>query len=343
MADEAAFAAQRVFEPYLRDRGFVNGRWVEAQDGRRFEVTDPSSGRAIVSVPRMGAAETRAAIAAAEAALPGWRGGTAGERAEVIRRWFDLMMARQDDLARAAHHRAGQAAGRGAGARSPTRASFIEWFAEEAKRVYGDTIPQPRGRQAASSSSSSRSASCAAITPWNFPAAMITRKAGAGAGRRLHGGAQAGRRRRRSRRWRWPSWPSAPASRRASSTWSPATASAIGGELTSQPDRAQAHLHRLDRGRQAADGAVRRPRSRSSSLELGGNAPFIVFDDADLDAAVEGAIASKYRNTGQTCVCANRIYVQDGVYDAFAEKLAGDGREAEGRQRHWSRASAAAR
>ena len=204
----------------------------------------------------MGAAETRRAIEAANAAWPAWRAKTAKERAAILRKWFDLMMANQEDLAVIMTAEQGKPLAESRG-EIAYAASFIEWFAEEAKRVYGDTIPAHQADKRIVVIKEPIGV-CAAITPWNFPAAMITRKAGAGAGRRLHDGGQARRARRRSRRWRWPSWPSGPAFPRACSTWSPARRRRIGGETDRQSAGAQADLHRLDRDRQAAAGAVRR-------------------------------------------------------------------------------------
>ena len=239
------------------------------------------------------------------------------------------MLANADDLALILTDRAGQAARRKRRARSTIGAAYVEWFAEEAKRVYGDVIPtigndrrlvvikQPVGV-------------CAAITPWNFPCSMITRKVVAGARRRLHGRHQAGRgdavlgaRAGRARR-------SARASRRACSTSITGDAPAIGGEMCANPTvRKLSFTGSTEVGRLLMKQVA--PTVKKISLELGGNAPFIVFDDADLDAAAEGAIISKYRNAGQTCVCANRLFVHDKVYDAFAAKLAERGRSAEGR------------
>ena len=198
----------------FRQQCYIDGQWVDAADGgnaRRSPTPPPAS--VLGTVPSMGAAETRAARSRppTRPCRPGAPRPPRSAR-QILRRWFELMMANQDDLARLMTAEQGKPLAE-ARARSPTRASFIEWFAEEGKRVYGDMIPAPSAATSASSCSSSRSASCAAITPWNFPAAMITRKAGAGAGRRLHDGAQAGRARRPIRRWRWPSWPSAPACR----------------------------------------------------------------------------------------------------------------------------------
>lgn len=304
----------------LKRQGWIDGQWVDADSGKVFAVTNPATGQTLVEVADMGVAETRRAIDAAARALPGWRSNTAKERAQILRRWFDLIIAHTEDLAQLMTAEQGKplAESRGEVAYG---ASFVEWFAEEAKRTYGDVIPtsgndrrllvlkQPIGV-------------CAAITPWNFPIAMITRKVAPA----LAAGCtvvakpaeatplcalalvelarQAG----------------LPAGVFNVVTADAANAPAIGLELcTSSIVRKVSFTGSTEVGRillrQSADTV------KKLSLELGGNAPFIVFDDADLDAAVEGAIVSKYRNAGQTCVCANRIYVQDGVYDVFAEKL----------------------
>jgi succinate-semialdehyde dehydrogenase/glutarate-semialdehyde dehydrogenase len=321
MADEAAFAAQRVFEPYLRDRGFVNGRWIEAQDGRRFEVTDPSSGRAIVSVPRMGAAETRAAIAAAEAALPGWRDSTAGARAKVLKRWAALMMERQEALATLLTTEQGKPMAESR-AEIAYAASFLEWFAEEGKRAYGDVIPPHRADNRIVVTKEAIGV-CAGITPWNFPCAMVTRKAApalaAGCTMVLKPAEQT------------------PLSALALCviaeeaglppgvfnviTGDGEDAPLIGKELTSNPVvRKLGFTGSTEIGKLLM--AQCAPTMKRISLELGGNEPFIVFDDADLDEAVAGALLCKYRNTGQTCISANRILVQSGIHDAFVKRLA---------------------
>ncbi|WP_353857352.1 NADP-dependent succinate-semialdehyde dehydrogenase [Azospirillum formosense] len=302
----------------LRFQGFVDGRWIDADSGKTVEVTNPADGSVLGSVPMMGADETRRAIDAAERAWPAWRALTAKERAKTLRTWFDLMMANQEDLARIMTAEQGKplAEARGEVAYA---ASFIEWFAEEGKRVYGDTIPQhlPGRRIVVTKEPIGVTA---AITPWNFPAAMITRKAGpalaAGCpmvikpatATPLTALAMAVLAERAG----------IPAGILAVVTGS---ARAIGGEMTGNPTvRKLTFTGSTEIGKELmaqCAGTVKK-----ISLELGGNAPFLVFDDADLDAAVKGAIASKYRNTGQTCVCANRLLVQAGVYDAFAAKLA---------------------
>ena len=305
----------------LRHRGFIDGQWTGADSGATLAVTNPADGSLVAEVPDMGAAETRRAIEAAARALPGWRARTAKERSAILRRWFDLVMAHADDLARLMTAEQGKplAESRGEVAYG---ASFIEWFAEEGKRAYGDVIPtfaadrrtlaikQPIGV-------------CAAITPWNFPIAMITRKCAPGlavgctfvvkpaeatplsALAIAELGRQAG----------------LPAGVLNVVTGAHGHSAEIGLEMCTNPVvRKVSFTGSTEVGRillrQSADTI------KKLSLELGGNAPFIVFDDADLDAAVEGAIASKYRNAGQTCVCANRLYVQAGVHDAFADRLA---------------------
>jgi succinate-semialdehyde dehydrogenase/glutarate-semialdehyde dehydrogenase len=301
----------------LRQQCYVGGEWIDARDGGSTAVLNPATGATLGTVPNLGVAEVRAAIEAAAAALPAWAARTAKERAAILRRWHDLMLLNLDDLAVLMTAEQGKplAEARGEVAYA---ASFIEWFAEEGKRIYGDVIPshapdkrilvlrQPVGV-------------VAAITPWNFPAAMITRKAGPA----LAAGC---------------TFVCKPAMQTPYSALAMAElahragvpagvlnvvtgpASVIGGELTSN-----SIVRKLTFTGSTAIGkklmAQCAGTMKKVSLELGGNAPFIVFDDADLDAAVQGAIASKYRNTGQTCVCANRLLVQAGVYDAFVAKL----------------------
>ncbi|MCC2651436.1 MAG: NAD-dependent succinate-semialdehyde dehydrogenase, partial [Microvirga sp.] len=294
---------------------------IEAQDGRRFEVTDPSSGRAIVSVPRMGAAETRAAIAAAEAALPGWRDSTAGARAKVLKRWAALMMERQEALATLLTTEQGKPMAESR-AEIAYAASFLEWFAEEGKRAYGDVIPPHRADNRIVVTKEAIGV-CAGITPWNFPCAMVTRKAApalaAGCTMVLKPAEQT------------------PLSALALCviaeeaglppgvfnviTGDGEDAPLIGKELTSNPVvRKLGFTGSTEIGKLLM--AQCAPTMKRISLELGGNAPFIVFDDADLDEAVAGALLCKYRNTGQTCISANRILVQSGIHDAFVERLA---------------------
>ncbi|WP_433693559.1 NADP-dependent succinate-semialdehyde dehydrogenase [Herbaspirillum seropedicae] len=301
----------------LRQQAFVNGQWCDADQGERLAVHNPANGELLGHVPLMGAAETRRAIEAAHAAWPAWKKKTAKERSAILRRWYELMLANTDDLALIMTAEQGKPLAEARG-EIGYAASFIEWFAEEGKRTYGDTIPSP--------SPSNRIVVikeaigvCAAITPWNFPAAMITRKAGpalaAGCPMVL----------KPAEATPFSALALAVLAERAgipAGVFSVVTGTPkdIGGEMTSNPI-----VRKISFTGSTGVGKLLMQQSASSikklSLELGGNAPFIVFDDADLDAAVEGAIASKYRNAGQTCVCANRIYVQDGVYDAFAAKL----------------------
>ncbi len=305
----------------FRMQALVGGAWCGADSGANFDVTNPASGERLAAVPDMGAAETRRAIEAADRAWPGWRGRTARERAAVLRKWFELMLANAADIAHLMTAEQGKPYGEAMG-EVAYAASFVEWFAEEAKRNYGDTIPatqadkrlivikQPIGV-------------CAAITPWNFPAAMITRKVAPA----LAAGCTVVV--KPAEQTPLTALALAELAQRAGFppgvfnvvTGSAASAPKIGGELTGNPVvRKLSFTGSTEVGRLLM--AQCAPTIKKVSLELGGNAPFIVFDDADLDAAVEGALASKYRNTGQTCVCANRLLVQDGIYDAFAVKLA---------------------
>ncbi|MDQ3874386.1 MAG: NAD-dependent succinate-semialdehyde dehydrogenase [Actinomycetota bacterium] len=304
-------------EPALLQRhGYIDGAWVEADSGETFPVFDPATGESIADVPRMGAAETRRAIEAAHRALPGWRGKTAKERAHVMRRWSDLMLEHQEDLAVLMTTEQGKPLAE-ARAEIVYAASFLEWFGEEGKRVYGDTIPQPLpGRRILVTKEPV--GVTGGITPWNFPAAMITRKAApalaAGCTMVLKPaeqtplsglavaklGEEAG----------------LPAGVLSIVTGAGDDAPVIGRELTSNPlVRKVGFTGSTEVGkllmRQCAD------QVKKISLELGGNAPFIVFDDADLEAAIDGALLCKYRNSGQTCISANRILVQEGIYDDF--------------------------
>jgi succinate-semialdehyde dehydrogenase/glutarate-semialdehyde dehydrogenase len=301
----------------LRQLCFIDGHWVGADDGGTLPVHNPATTEILGVIPNMGAAETRHAIAAAAQALPSWGGRTAKERAVLLRRWFDLMLTHQEDLAILMTAEQGKPLAESKG-EIAYAASFIEWFGEEGKRVYGDVIP---GHQADKRILVLRQpvGVVAAITPWNFPAAMITRKAGPA----LAAGC---------------TMVCKPATQTPYSALALAeladragipkgvfnvltgSAAAIGAEMTSNPRvRKVTFTGSTDIGKKLM--AQCASTVKKLSLELGGNAPFIVFDDADLDAAVQGAIASKYRNTGQTCVCANRLLVQDRVYDEFAEKL----------------------
>jgi succinate-semialdehyde dehydrogenase / glutarate-semialdehyde dehydrogenase len=301
----------------FRQQAYIGGRWCEADNGTSFQVTNPATGEVLGQVPDMGAVETRRAIEAAKAAWPEWRRKTAKERANVLRKWHDLMMAHLDDLASLMTAEQGKPLAESKG-EIGYAASFIEWFAEEGKRVYGDTIPSPWTDRRLVVVKEPVGV-CCAITPWNFPAAMITRKAGPA----LAAGCTMVAKPAESTPF--SAFALAVLAERAgipAGVFNVLTGDpkAIGGEMTSNADvRKITFTGSTEVGRllmrQSADTI------KKLSFELGGNAPLIVFDDADLDAAVEGAIISKFRNTGQTCVCANRLYVQDGVYDAFAEKL----------------------
>jgi succinate-semialdehyde dehydrogenase/glutarate-semialdehyde dehydrogenase len=300
----------------FRQAAYVDGKWIEKD--KTIDVDNPATGDVIGTVPQLDAGDTRRAIEAAERAFPGWRAKTAKERATVLRRWFDLMMANQEDLARLMTLEQGKPLAESKG-ETAYAASFLEWFGEEAKRVYGDTIPQHQpDKRIVVLKEPIGVVAC--ITPWNFPLAMITRKAGpaiaAGCTVVLKPASQTP----------FSALALAELAERAglpNGVFNVITGSAkdIGGELTSNPSvRKLSFTGSTETGRLLM--AQCAPTIKRLSLELGGNAPFIVFDDADLDAAVEGAVISKYRNTGQTCVCANRLLVQDSVYDAFAEKLA---------------------
>ena len=302
----------------LRQHGFIHGEWRSARSGATIAIRNPANGTVVGEVPVMGATETREAIDAAAKAMPAWAKRTAKERAVILRRFAELMLANADDLAIIMTSEQGKPLAEAKG-EVAYAASFLEWFAEEGKRVYGDVIPTFRAdarllvlRQPVGVA--------AAITPWNFPAAMITRKLGPA----LAAGCS----------FVCKPAPQTPFSalalaelgRRAGlppGVFNVVTGDAeqIGGELTSNPlVRKLSFTGSTAVGKKliaACAGTVKKV-----SMELGGNAPFVVFDDADLDAAVQGLMASKYRNTGQTCVCANRVYVQDGVYEAFAAKLA---------------------
>jgi succinate-semialdehyde dehydrogenase/glutarate-semialdehyde dehydrogenase len=302
----------------FRDRCFIDGQWVEADSRARFQVDNPADGSLVGTAPDMGAAEAKRAVEAANAALPAWRALPAKERSAVLRKWFDLMVANADDLAALLTAEQGKPLAEAKG-EVLYGASFIEWFAEEAKRIYGDVIPSPTTDKRIVVIKQGIGV-VAAITPWNFPNAMITRKAGpalaAGCTMVLKPASQTP----------YSALALAELAARAGvprGVFNVITgnARAIGGEFTSNPIvRKITFTGSTEIGRvlmrQSAD------QIKKLGLELGGNAPFIVFDDADLDAAAAGAIVSKYRNNGQTCVCANRIYVQDSVYDAFAAKLA---------------------
>jgi succinate-semialdehyde dehydrogenase / glutarate-semialdehyde dehydrogenase len=304
-------------ESLFRQLCYVDGGWKKADSGAATDVGDPATGEVLGTVPKFLGAETRAAIAAAKRAQPAWAAKTAGERAATLRRWNDLMLANADDLAMIMTREQGKPLAESKGEVAYS-ASFIEWFAEEGKRIYGDVIPSHAADKRIVVLKQPVGVVCA-ITPWNFPSAMIGRKAGPA----LAAGC---------------TFVCKPATQTPFSALAlgelaaragiPAgvfnvitgSAGEIGAEMTSNEDVAKlTFTGSTEIGRKLL--AQCAPTIKKVSMELGGNAPFIVFDDADLDAAVEGAIASKYRNTGQTCVCANRLYVQAGVYDAFVEKL----------------------
>ena len=302
----------------FRQRAYIDGAWVAGDEGRTLPVTDPATGEVIGQVPNLGTAETRRAIAAAEAAWPAWRALTAADRGQRLRRWQGLMLEHQEDLAQLMTAEQGKPLAEARG-EIAYAASFLDWFAEEGRRVYGDIIPphqadkrilvlkQPIGV-------------CAAITPWNFPAAMLTRKVGAA----LAAGCTMVA--RPASETPFSALALAVLAERAGiprGVFNVVTGESgpIGAELTGNPV-----VRKLSFTGSTAVGRLLMRQCADTlkklSLELGGNAPFIVFDDADLEAAVEGAIQSKYRNTGQTCVCANRFLVQDGIHAAFAARLA---------------------
>ena len=301
----------------LRQQCYIDGAWHDADHAATINVTNPATGAVIGTVPKMGTAETRRAIEAANKAQPLWRAKTAGERSKLLRKWFELMLANQEDLAILMTSEQGKPLAEAKG-EIGYAASFLEWFAEEGKRVYGDTIPSPRA-DARVVVVKEPIGVCVAITPWNFPAAMITRKAGAA----LAAGC---------------TMVIKPASQTPYSALAlvelatragiPAgvlsivtgSAKEIGAEMTSNPlVRKLSFTGSTEIGIQLLQECA--PTVKKTSMELGGNAPFIVFDDADLEAAVAGAMFSKFRNAGQTCVCANRMLVQAAIYDAFASKL----------------------
>ncbi|HEY1043537.1 MAG TPA: NADP-dependent succinate-semialdehyde dehydrogenase [Telluria sp.] len=302
----------------LRQQCYIDGAWIDAADGASVEVHNPATGELLGRVPHMGAAETKRAIDAANAAWPAWRKKTGKERAVILRRWHDLTMENQADLATIMTLEQGKPLAESKG-EIAYAASFLEWFGEEAKRIEGDTLasPWPDRRVVVTREPIGV---CAAITPWNFPAAMITRKVGPA----LAAGCPIVV--KPAELTPFSAFALAVLAERAGvpkGVFNVITGDsrAIGGEMCSNPVvRKLSFTGSTEVGRILMQQCA--PTIKKLSLELGGNAPFIVFDDADLDAAVEGAIASKYRNTGQTCVCANRLYVQDGVYDRFAEKLA---------------------
>ncbi len=301
----------------LRQQCFLDGEWCDANDASTFDVVNPATGEKVGTAPHMGAAETRRAIDAANAAWPAWRKKNAKERATILRKWNDLMLENADDLALIMTAEQGKPLPEAKG-EVAYAASFLEWFGEEAKRIEGDTLQSPWADRRTVVTREPIGV-CAAITPWNFPAAMITRKVGPA----LAAGCPIIV--KPAELTPFSAFAMAVLAERAGvpkGVFSVITgdSKAIGGEMTSNPI-----VRKLSFTGSTAVGrllmAQSAPTIKKLSLELGGNAPFIVFDDADIDAAVEGAIASKYRNAGQTCVCANRLYVQDGIYDQFAEKL----------------------
>lgn len=304
--------------PFKFEKAYIDGKWVDADNKATIEVTNPATGELIGVVPKMGVAETRRAIECASKALPAWREKTAKERAKILRNWFDLIMRNQEALAQLMTAEQGKPLLESRG-EIAYAASFIEWFGEEAKRVYGETIP-PHGADKRLVVIKQPIGVCAAITPWNFPAAMITRKVGpalaAGCTIVLKPASQT-------------PFSALALCHLAEEAGVPAgvfscvtgSASEIGGELSSNPI-----VKKLSFTGSTEIGKLLMAQCattvKKTSMELGGNAPFIIFDDADLDEAVKGAIISKYRNAGQTCVCANRIMAQETIYDAFVEKLA---------------------
>ncbi|EUB99181.1 succinic semialdehyde dehydrogenase [Rhizobium sp. CF080] len=302
----------------FREAALIGDRWIDADRSNAIEVNNPATGEIIGLVPKLGAAETRAAIEAAQAAQKGWAAKTAKERSGILRKWFELMIANKDDLGKILTLEQGKPLAEATG-EIVYGASFVEWFAEEGRRIYGDLIPghQPDKRILVMKQPIGV---VAAITPWNFPNAMITRKAGpalaAGCAMVLKPASQTP----------FSAIALAVLAERAGlpkGLFSVITGSAreIGAEMTANPIvRKLTFTGSTEIGAELYKQSA--PTIKKLGLELGGNAPFIVFDDADLDAAVEGALIAKYRNNGQTCVCANRLYVQDGVYDAFAGKLA---------------------
>lgn len=312
-------ASLELKDPTLfREACYIDGKWTGADSDQTIDVTNPASGDLLGTIPKMGADETRRAIEAANAAYPAWRAKTAKERATILRKWFDLMMENQEDLAKMMTAEQGKPLKESMG-EIVYAASFIEWFAEEGKRVYGDTIPQhaPGKRIVVTKEPIGV---CAAITPWNFPAAMITRKCGPA----LAAGCTMVV--KPATATPYSALALAVLAERAgvpAGVFSVVTGAsgAIGGEMTSNPIiRKLTFTGSTEVGKMLMEqcaGTVKK-----TSMELGGNAPFIVFNDADIDEAVLGAMASKFRNTGQTCVCANRLLVQDGVYEEFSKKLA---------------------
>ncbi|MFM5930253.1 MAG: NAD-dependent succinate-semialdehyde dehydrogenase, partial [Novosphingobium sp.] len=306
------------YSRFLKQQCYIDGQWIDADSGTTLDVTDPGNGKKLGTVPNMGAGETERAIAAADRALPAWRAKTAGERAKIMRRFFDLMIANQDALGELLSREQGKPFAEAKGEIAYS-ASFIEWFAEEGKRAYGEVVPSHAADRRIVTLKQGIGV-VGAITPWNFPSAMIGRKLGpalaAGCTMVLKPASAT-------------PYSALALAVLAEEAGLPAgvfnvitgSARAIGGELTRNPVvRKITFTGSTEIGielmRQSAD------TMKKLSMELGGNAPFIVFDDADVDAAIDGAIISKFRNCGQTCVCTNRFYVQDAVYDEFTSKLA---------------------
>lgn len=308
----------RLKNPELfKQQCFVAGEWIDAKSGKTFEVYNPATGVPVGQVPCMGRDETRTAIAAAAAAWPAWRELTAGRRSQIIRRWYELILENQDDLAAIMTVEQGKPLVESR-AEITNGANFVEWFAEEAKRVYGDTIPMAQAGKRIIIIKQPVGV-CGAITPWNFPSAMITRKAAPALAVGCPVVVKPASR---------TPFSALALARLAEEAGMPAgvfnvltgPAAEIGAELTENPVvRKLSFTGSTEVGKKLMRACA--STVKKISLELGGHAPFIVFDDADLDQAVAGAVASKYRNSGQTCVCANRFLVQKGVYEAFAEKL----------------------
>src|SRR2546425_5617952 len=316
---QAGLAALSLKDTKLfREQCYIDGGWADADERRTIAVHNPATGAVLGTVPRMGGTEAKRAVEAAERAWPAWRAKTAKERAVILRKWFELMMANQEDLAQLMTAEQGKPLTESRG-EIAYAASFIEWFAEEGKRIYGDTIPS-HGADKRIVVLKQPIGVCGAITPWNFPAAMITRKAGPA----LASGCTMVL--KPASATPYSALALCELAERAGvpkGVFSCVTGGAkeIGGEMTSNPIvRKLTFTGSTEVGKllmEQCAGTVKK-----LSLELGGNAPFIVFDDADIEMAGKGAIASKYRNAGQTCVCAHRLLVQDGVYDAFTKRLA---------------------
>ncbi|MGC1264649.1 MAG: NAD-dependent succinate-semialdehyde dehydrogenase, partial [Candidatus Acidiferrum sp.] len=318
MTKSASIATELKDPRLFREACYVDGQWIQASSGQTMDVDNPATKEIIGKVPKLSGVEARCAIKAAKNAFPAWSSKTAKERAAVLRRWFELLMSNQEDLARLMTLEQGKplAESRGEVAYA---AAFLEWFAEEAKRVYGDTIPQHQADKRIVVVKQPIGV-VACITPWNFPLAMITRKAGPAIGSGCTVVVKP------AEQTPFSALALAELAERAGVpkgvlnivTGAPEE---IGAELTSS-----SIVRKLSFTGSTEVGKILMAQCAGNikkvSLELGGNAPFIVFEDANLDAAVEGAIASKYRNTGQTCVCSNRFLIQEGVYDAFAAKLA---------------------